>query len=50
MNDLTKVLLAIVGVAVVATLVVNGTQTAQVISAGGTAFQGALGTAESGGK
>jgi hypothetical protein len=50
MDDITKVLLAIVGVAVIATLVVNGTQTAQVISATGTAFQGSLGTAESGGK
>lgn len=48
MNDLTKVLLAIVGCAVLATLVVNGTQAAKVIDAAGSAFTNSLGTAEKG--
>ena len=48
MDDITKVALAIVTVALVATLVVNGTQTAQVISATGSAFQGSLSAAEKG--
>ena len=50
MNDITKVLLSITTIALVATLVVNGTQTATVVSALGTAFQNSLGTAEAGGK
>ena len=48
MDDITKVMLAIVSVALVATLVVNGTQTAQVITATGSAFSSSLGAAEKG--
>jgi len=47
-DNITKVALAIVTVALVATLVVNGTGTAKVISAGGSAFTSALGTAQKG--
>jgi hypothetical protein len=47
-DDITKVLLAITTVALVATLVVNGTNSAKVISAAGSAFSGSLGAAEKG--
>ena len=48
MSDVTKVLLAIVGVAVLATLVVNGQNSARVISSVGSAFSGSLSAAERG--
>lgn len=48
MDSITKVALAVVGVAMVATLTVNGTGAAKVISAGGQAFSGALSAAEKG--
>lgn len=48
MDRVTQVALAIVSVALVATLVVNGNGTASVIKAGGNAFTGALGAAEKG--
>lgn len=46
--DITKVLLAITTVALVATVVVNGANSAKVISAGGSAFSGSLSAAEKG--
>lgn len=48
MDNITKVLLAIVSVGLAATLVVNGTNTAKVISSAGSAFQGSLTAAEKG--
>jgi len=48
MDDLTKVLMGIVTVALVATVVVNATGAAKVISAGGSAFSGSLSAAEKG--
>lgn len=48
MNDITKVAVAIVGVAMITALVLPGRQTAQVIGAAGNAFSGALGTAITG--
>jgi hypothetical protein len=48
MSDITKVLLSITTVALVATLVVNGANTAKVIAAAGTAFSGSLAAAEKG--
>lgn len=48
MDNITKVLLAITGVALLATLVVNGTGSAKVISAAGSAFSGSLAAAEKG--
>ena len=48
MGDLTKVALAIVTLGMIATVVVNGTNTAKVISAGGSAFSGSLTAAEKG--
>lgn len=48
MDDITKVLLAITGVALLATLVVNGTNSAKVISSVGSAFSGSLTAAEAG--
>ena len=48
MGDLTKVALAIVTVALVATIVVNGQNTAKVVGAGGNAFTQALATAQKG--
>lgn len=42
---IVTILTAIVGVAIIATLVSNKAQTSQVINAGGSAFSGALGTA-----
>jgi hypothetical protein len=46
--DITKVLLAITTVALVATVVVNGTSSAAVVSAAGSAFSGSLTAAEKG--
>ncbi len=48
MDNITKVLLSITTVALVATLVVNGTSTAKVVSASGTAFSNSLSAAEKG--
>ena len=48
MGDLTRVALAIVTVALVATLVVNGGNTAKVVSASGSAFTNSLSAAEKG--
>lgn len=48
MGDLTKVLLAITTVAMIATVVVNGTNSAKVVSAAGSAFSGSLTAAEKG--
>lgn len=48
MDDITKVLLAITTVALVATVVVNGTNSAKVISALGSAYSGSLTAAEKG--
>lgn len=46
--DITKVLLAITTVALVATVVVNGANSAKVIEAGGSAFSSSLSAAEKG--
>ena len=43
--DLTKVLMGIVGVAMITALVLPGRQTAQVLKAAGGVFQGSLDTA-----
>lgn len=48
MNDLTKVLMGIVTLAVVATVLVNGTQAANVVKAAGSAFGGSLTAAQKG--
>lgn len=48
MNDITKVMLAITSVALVATLVVNGSGSATVINSVGTAFSNSLSAAEKG--
>jgi hypothetical protein len=48
MDDITKVLLAIVTVAMVSVVVVNGTGTANVVKAAGSAFTGGLSAAEKG--
>ena len=48
MDNITKVLLAITTVALLATLVVNGTNSAKVIQAAGGAFSGSLSAAEKG--
>jgi hypothetical protein len=48
MDNITRVLLAIVSLGLVATLVVNGANTAKVIQAGGSAFSGSLTAAEKG--
>lgn len=45
MTPLVTVLMGIIGVAIVATLVSGKSNTAGVVSAGGNAFSGALGTA-----
>jgi hypothetical protein len=47
-DNITKVLLGIVSLAVVATVLVNGTQAAAVVKAGGSAFSGSLTAAEKG--
>lgn len=44
-NNITKIAVAIVGVAMVTALVLPGRQTAQVLQAGGNVFSGALNTA-----
>ena len=48
MNDITKVALAIVGLAVAATLVVNGPNTAKVVAAGTGGFSNSITAAEKG--
>lgn len=48
MDDLTKVLMGIVTVAIIATVVVNANGAANVIKAGGSAFSGSLTAAEKG--
>lgn len=48
MDDLTKVLMAIVSLAVVATVLVNATGAATVVKAGSGAFTGSLSAAEKG--
>ena len=48
MDNITKVLLSITTVALVATVVVNGTNSAKVVSAAGSAFSGSLSSAEKG--
>lgn len=48
MDNITKIALAIVGVAMAATLVVNYKGTASVIQAGTSGFAGALSAAEKG--
>jgi hypothetical protein len=48
MDSITKVALAITTVALVATLVVNGANSAKVISSVGSAFSGSLTAAEKG--
>lgn len=48
MDSITKVALAIVGVAMAATLVVNYKGTASVISSAGSAFSSSLAAAEKG--
>lgn len=44
-TPMVTILMGIIGVAIVATLVSNRSNTAGVVSAGGNAFSGALGTA-----
>lgn len=44
-NDISKIAIAIVGVAMITALVLPGRQTAQVLGAAGNVFNGALGTA-----
>jgi hypothetical protein len=48
MADIVKVLLAITTVALVATVVVNGTNSAKLVTAAGGAFSNSLGAAEKG--
>lgn len=48
MDNLTKILMGVVTVAIVATVLVNGTQAANVVKAGGSAFGGSLTAAEKG--
>lgn len=48
MDDVTKIALAIVTVALVATIVVNGSNSAKVITAGTQGFAGSLSAAEKG--
>jgi hypothetical protein len=47
-DQITKVLLSITTVALVATVVVNGANSAKVVSAAGGAFTNSLGAAEKG--
>jgi hypothetical protein len=47
-DNVTKVLLAIVTVALVATVVVNGANTAKVVQAAGSSFTSSLSAAEKG--
>lgn len=48
MDNITKIALAITTIALVATLVVNGQNTARVISSAGGAFSNALSAAQKG--
>ena len=48
MDNVTKVLLAIVTVALVATVVVNGANSAKVVDAAGSSFTNSLSAAEKG--
>lgn len=48
MDNITKVLLSITGIALAATLVVNATGTAKVISSTGTAFSQSITAAQKG--
>jgi PRD1 phage membrane DNA delivery len=48
MDNITKVLLSITTVALVATVVVNGTNTAKVVSAASSGFSNSLAAAEKG--
>jgi hypothetical protein len=48
MDNVTRVLLSITTVALVATVVVNGVNSAKVVSAAGGAFTNSLGAAEKG--
>jgi len=48
MDNITKVLLSITMVALVATVVVNGVNSAKVVEAGGSAFSSSLSAAEKG--
>ena len=50
MDGVSKILLAIVGVGLVATLVVNGPNTAKVVGATSQGFTNSLTAAEKGGK
>jgi hypothetical protein len=47
-GGIVTVLLAISGVALAATLVVNGTNTAKIVGSAGTAYSNAIGAAEKG--
>lgn len=48
MDNVTRVLLSITTVALVATVVVNGVNSAKVVTAAGSAFSGGLSAAEKG--
>jgi len=48
MDNLTKVLLSVTTVALVATVVVNGVNSAKVVSAAGSTFSNSLSAAEKG--
>lgn len=48
MDNVTKVLMGVVTVAIVATVLVNANGAANVLKAGGTAFSGSLTAAEKG--
>lgn len=48
MNDVTKIAMGIVTVAIVATILVNGSQAANVVTAAGKAFSGSLSAAQKG--
>jgi hypothetical protein len=48
MTDVTKIFMGIILVGLAATLVVNGANTAKVVTAGGNAFSGSLTAAEKG--
>lgn len=48
MDNITKIVLSITTIALLATLVVNGPNTAKIIGATGTAFTSSLGAAEKG--
>lgn len=48
MDNITKILLGVVTVAIVATVLVNASGAANVIQAGGSAFSGSLTAAEKG--